>query len=100
MLEFNHGKWKVKLVPKNSRCLPNDLDGTCDEIGKRGTKWVYVCRDLSAFDLLETILHESGHAANPLTSEETIEQQAHQQAKLLVSLGYQRVPSGYHVVKR
>jgi len=85
-IEFEHGVWWVRWV--DSRCLPSGQDGSCDPPSKKGRKWIYLREGMNQRTELETVLHESAHAADPRASEEAIEEQARVQANLLWALGW------------
>ena len=87
-VEFDHGTWWLKRV--RPKCLPAGSDGSCDPLSKRGRKWIYVRHDLEGKDELETLLHETAHAADQRASEEAIEEQARVQADLLWKLGWRK----------
>lgn len=86
-VESGGGDYEVLFVSTKSRCLPDDLDGATDLPSKGGQKRIFVDKALRGQRKLEVILHETAHAADPRASEEAIEEQAREQARLLWSLG-------------
>jgi len=85
-IELGHGTWWLKLT--GPPCLPAGQDGSCDPPDKRGRRWIYIADALVGLERLETICHEYAHAADPQASEETIEERARVEARLLWDLGY------------
>ena len=75
--------WRVVLT----RDLPKDLDGLCDsptENGKpRKNKKILIRESLVGQAFMETVIHESLHAALDCLNEEYVEQTAADQAALL-----------------
>lgn len=71
-----------------SPCLPEGLAGTCDPPSKKGRKFIYIRDGLDPEEELRVILHETAHAADPRASEEAIDEQSQEQARLLWELGW------------
>ena len=75
--------WRIIFT----RNLPKDLDGLCDSPTKDGKprrgKKIQIRDNLQGKDLIETVLHESLHAALDCINEEYVEQTASDQAELL-----------------
>ena len=75
--------WRVVFT----RDLPKDLDGLCDSPTKDGRprrgKKIQIRENLQGKELIETVLHESLHAALDCINEEYVEQTASDQANLI-----------------
>jgi len=76
-------KWRVVFT----RDLPKDLDGLCDSPTKDGRprrgKQIQIRENLQGRELIETVIHESLHAALECVNEEYVEQTATDQADLI-----------------
>ena len=77
--------WWRLVITKD---LPTDLDGFTDNPTLKGRprarKRILVSSSLSGRELLETILHESLHAADQQKNETFVEIIAHDQSKIIV----------------
>jgi len=75
--------WRIVFT----RDLPKDLDGLCDSPTKEGKprrgKKIQIRDNLQGKEALETILHESLHAALDCINEEYVEQTASDQANVI-----------------
>ena len=90
-VEFDRVTWWIKFT--GGKCLPEGDDGSCDPRSKKGRKWIYIRSGLDAKTELETILHETAHAADQRACEESIEEQGRVQAQLIWDMGWR--PQGY-----
>ena len=77
--------WKLKYTKK----LPKDLDG-CVDLPNVPNKEMWIDKDLTGKDELETIIHEVWHCADPHKDETFIEEVSKDLTNILWKLGYRK----------
>lgn len=96
-------QWRLHFVSRRAmydRKNKEQLDGVCavpahpGHVLTKEQRTVHARDDLDDEDLMETIVHEMGHAAFPDRSEEYIDQFARDVTRLLGRLGYKRGDHG------
>jgi hypothetical protein len=87
-------RWRVRFVPASELPKPRDRDGDCVVPETPADK--VPCREIRIYDklrgreMLETLIHEVGHATWPEKREEWIEHHAADLARFLWRIGYRR----------
>lgn len=88
-ISLRHGTWWLTFRKAESSCMAG-VRGSCDDIAKTGRKWIYISDDLRGKELLDVLIHEMSHAADPRAGEEAIEDQASTIADALWRLGWRQ----------
>lgn len=78
-------RWRLLLDCR----MDKKYDGHCDAPTDKN-KAIKIRKGLSALDELETILHETHHAADDTKDEAFVDRLSHDQALILWRLGYRR----------
>jgi len=87
-------RWRMLFVPASELPKPRDRDGECvvpeTPAHRIPVREMRIYDKLTGQQMLETICHEFGHAADPEKREEFVTHYAADLSRLLWKLGYRR----------